>query len=472
MSPEGKRRKLQEENQDPVSAHNDPVSTHHDPVPAPEDLLSSFQAWCGEFGIHLNPKVSIGMEGTVAQYGMMARQDIPAGEVVFTIPRSALLSQNTTRIREVLEEEQQSLDSASGWVPLILSLMYEATDAGSPWAPYFGLWPRLVPPDLPMFWSEKERSELLEGTGVPDAVSKDLDNIEQEYKTIVLPFILRHPELFNPQTHTLDLYMRLVAFVMAYSFQEPIEDEEEDCGKEVLPPMMVPVADLLNHVARHNTHLEFAADCLRMVTTQSVPAGHELFNTYGQMGNWQLLHMYGFSEPHPDNINDTADIQMTVLREAALQGAESEEQKAKLQERWAFLCHMEMVGEEGAFVFGCEEVLTDEELRTSLKLLCMSAEEFAEYKENDGWEEDEDDDEEEETLTYQKVACMPLSWRKLLHAGAELAMKSYTTNLRSDQCILDDPAEYAKLSSRQKYSLQVRYGQKRILQRLIELTAS
>ncbi|CAI9616566.1 unnamed protein product [Staurois parvus] len=477
MSPEEKRRKLQEENQDPISSHHDPVSSHHDPAStdnsptsAHKDRLSAFLDWCTTSGIHLNPKVSIGMEGTVAQYGMVACQDVPAGEVVFTIPRSALLSQHTTRIQEMLEQERQSLDSTSGWVPLILSLMYEATDASSPWAPYFGLWPQLIPPDLPMFLSEKERSELLEGTGVLDAVGKDLHNIEREYEMIVLPFILRHPETFSPQTHTLDLYMRLVAFVMAYSFQEPMEDEEEDFSKEVLPPMMVPVADLLNHVARHNTHLEFTTECLRMVTTQSVPAGHELFNTYGQMGNWQLLHMYGFSEPHPDNINDTADIPMGVLREAALQGAESEEEKAKLQERWSFLCRMEMVGEEGAFVFGCEEVLTDDELKTCLKLLCMSAEEFAEYKENDGWEEDEDD-EEEETLTFQKVARMPLSWRRLLHSGAELTMQKYTTNLRSDQCILDDSTEYAKLSSRQKYSLQVRYGQKLILQRLMELTA-
>lgn len=57
---------LQEENQEPVSAHNDPVSTHDDPVSAHKDpvsahkdLLSSFLAWCGESGIHLNPKVSL-----------------------------------------------------------------------------------------------------------------------------------------------------------------------------------------------------------------------------------------------------------------------------------------------------------------------------------------------------------------------------------------------------------------------------
>ncbi|XP_072277372.1 N-lysine methyltransferase SETD6 [Pyxicephalus adspersus] len=454
MSPEGKRRKLQED--EAPSPHNGGPAT--------------FLDWCTTAGILLNPKVYVSAEGTAAQYGVMARQDLAAGEVVFTIPRSALLSQHTSRIQNLLEKERRSLESASGWVPLLLALMYEATDGGSPWAPYFGLWPQLVPPDLPMFWSEEERAELLRGTGVLEAVQKDLKNIEEEYKTIVLPFIEKHPEHFSPEAHTLDLYKRLVAFVMAYSFQEPMEDEEEDCGKEGFPPMMVPVADLLNHIARHNAHLEFTPECLRMVTTQPVLAGHELFNTYGQMGNWQLLHMYGFSEPHPDNINDSVEIPMDVLREAALQGAESEEEKAWLQDRWSFLCRMGIAGEGGAFVFGCEEVLTDEELRTCLKLLCMSAEEFAEYKENDGWEEDEEDD--EEALTYQKVPRLPLAWRRLLHSTAEMAMKLYASALCSDRRILDDPAKMARLSSRQKYSLHVRYGQKRILQQLMESTAN
>ncbi|KAM5126879.1 N-lysine methyltransferase SETD6 [Mantella aurantiaca] len=496
MGPEGKRRKVRNEVDEPdsthyqavsapqepdpthydaVSAPQEPDSTHYEPVSAPQEPdsthyepVSAFLDWCTSHGVQLNEKVCISREGTASQYGMITRRDLAAGEVVFTIPRSALLSQKTTRIRDLLEREGRSLESASGWVPLLLALMYEASDgSSSPWAPYFGLWPQLIPPDLPMFWSEEERAELLGGTGVVEAVRKDLDNLEAEYKMVVLPFILRHPETFSPHTHTLQLYMRLVAFVMAYSFQEPMEDED-DLGSEVPPPMMVPVGDLLNHVSQHNTHLEFSAECLRMVTTRPVESGHELYNTYGEMASWQLLHMYGFCESHPDNINDTADITMTTLRDAALQGAESLEAESRVEEAWSLLCHMDMVGEEGAYVFGRDEILTDEELKTSLKLLAMSAEEFAEYKENDGWEDDDDDD--EETLTYQKVACMPWAWRRLLHCGAELAMKGYASSLRSDQLIIEDPAQRAKLTERQKYSLYVRYGQKVILQRVMEAT--
>ncbi|KAG8437254.1 hypothetical protein GDO86_008092 [Hymenochirus boettgeri] len=397
---------------------------------------------------------------------MLTREDLPAGELIFSVPRSATLSEKTTRIKDLLEKEQKSLQSASGWIPLLLSLLYEATDCSSPWAPYFGLWPELAPPDLPMFWSEDEKTGLLQGTGILDAVNKDLKNIEEEYNSIVLPFIKRNLDLFCPEKHTLDLYKRLVAFVMSYSFQEPIEDDDSDT--DILPPMMVPVADLLNHVANHNAHLEFTPETLRMITTQPVQAGKELFNTYGQMANWQLLHMYGFSEPHPQNSNETADIQMMTLREAALKVASNEEEQLAVKEKWDFLCHMEMVGEEGAFVFGLEEVMTEEELRACLKVLCMSAEEFAEFKENDGWEEDEDD--EEQTLTNQEISCMPAPWRKLLYTSAELTLKSYTTDFNTEELLVSNPTEYEKLSSREQYSLQVRYGQKKILYQLLTLT--
>lgn len=61
-------------------------------------------------------------------------------------------------------------------------------------------------------------------------------------------------------------------------------------------------------------------DCLKMVCVCPIPKGREVFNTYGQMANWQLLHMYGFTEPHQSNSNDTADVPMANLYHVATQG--------------------------------------------------------------------------------------------------------------------------------------------------------
>lgn len=61
-------------------------------------------------------------------------------------------------------------------------------------------------------------------------------------------------------------------------------------------------------------------DWLKMACVRPIRKGEEIFNTYGQMANWQLLHMYGFTEPYQSNSNDTVDIPMANLYKVATQG--------------------------------------------------------------------------------------------------------------------------------------------------------
>ncbi|XP_066098489.1 N-lysine methyltransferase SETD6 isoform X1 [Saccopteryx bilineata] len=428
------------------------------------DSVAGFLSWCRRVGLELSPKVAVSRRGTVAGYGMVARESVQPGELLFAVPRAALLSQYTCSISGLLERERGALQSPSGWVPLLLALLHELQAPSSRWSPYFALWPELGRLEHPMFWPQEERRRLLQGTGVPEAVEKDLANIRSEYCSIVLPFMEAHPDLFSPKVRSLELYHQLVALVMAYSFQEPLEEEEDE--KEPNPPLMVPAADILNHIANHNANLEYSPNCLRMVATQPILKGHEIFNTYGQMANWQLIHMYGFVEPYPDNTDDTADIQMVTVREAALQGTQTEADRQQLCERWDYLCKLEMVGEEGAFVIGREEVLTGEELAATLKVLCMPAEEFRELKDQDGW----DDEREEDSLTITNIPQLKESWRRLLRDSVLLTLQAYATDLKTEQELLGNEEAYAGLSWREQQALQVRYGQKVILHRLLALT--
>ncbi len=65
---------------------------------------------------------------------------------------------------------------------------------------------------------------------------------------------------------------------MAYSFTEPddIKDEESDVEEEEAEehqpsgPMMVPMADILNHVAKNNAHLNFGKDSLTMLAIKPI----------------------------------------------------------------------------------------------------------------------------------------------------------------------------------------------------------
>ncbi|XP_028263289.1 N-lysine methyltransferase setd6 [Parambassis ranga] len=438
--------------------------------------LHSFLQWCDKVGLVLSSKVYVSEEGTVAEYGMLAKDDIEEGEVLFTIPRSALLHQGTTKVSALLEKEKASLESTSGWVPLLLALLYEYTSSQSTWKPYFSLWTDFKTLDHPMFWHKEERDLLLKGTGVPEAVDRDLVNIQQEYTDVVLPFMTRHPDFWNPNMHTLDLYTQMVAFIMAYSFQEPQDeddddDEDDEDEKPPNPPMMVPMADMLNHVSNHNANLEFTLDSLKMVSVRPIHKGQEVFNTYGQMANWQLLHMYGFTEPYPNNSNDTADIPITTLYKVATQGIQSDLDRQLMEDQWQMVC--QMMPEKSAFVFGKQGCLTDMELHTALKVLCMSKEEFLEFKDNEGWEED-DEDEEKITVAFSNDGLPELkaSWKQLIHKATHLTLRSYVDKEKvdSDQALIEDKAALAGLSRRQRNALHVRYGQKSILYRLLELT--
>ncbi|XP_059988060.1 N-lysine methyltransferase SETD6 isoform X2 [Lagenorhynchus albirostris] len=449
--------------------------------PAP---VASFLSWCRRVGLELSPKVAVSRQGTVAGYGMVARESVQPGELLFAVPRAALLSQHTCSISGLLERGGYAGGGGTprracgaGWGPnLFVSL--RARRAAEPvgmGAAAAGAAARAAGPGLalePLLCAvaragplgaphvlvravggaappEEERRRLLQGTGVPEAVEKDLANIRSEYYSIVLPFMEAHPDLFSPRVRSLELYRQLVALVMAYSFQEPLEEEDDE--KEPNSPLMVPAADVLNHLANHNANLEYSPNCLRMVATQPIPKGHEIFNTYGQMANWQLIHMYGFTEPYPDNTDDTADIQMVTVREAALQGTKVEAERLLLYERWDFLCKLEMVGEEGAFVIGREEVLTEEELAMTLKVLCMPAEEFREFKDQDGWG---DDKREEDSLTITNIPKLKASWRQLLRDSVLLTLQTYATDLKTEQDLLNSKEVYATLSWREQQALQ------------------
>lgn len=97
----------------------------------------------------------------------------------------------------------------------------------------------------------------------------------------------------------------------------------------------------------------------------------------------------------------------------------------------------------------------------------MPAEEFREYK-NQGQGEEE---REEDSLTLTNIPKLQVSWRQLLRDSVLLTLETYATDLQTEQDLLSNKEVYAKLSWREQQALQVRYGQKKILHRLLELTS-
>ncbi|KAK3742989.1 hypothetical protein QZH41_015617, partial [Actinostola sp. cb2023] len=321
-----------------------------------EDLrLKAFLLWCKENNLVLNDKVKVCKKGSCHRYGMVATQDIQQNECLFSIPRNLLLEPKTCSIADIIKDLNKELlgisGRGSGWIPLLISLMYEFTNSTSFWRPYLDIVPSLQILDQPMFWGKEDRKRLLKDTEIVEDVEQDLKCIEKEYQKVVNLFIKKNTEKFSTGTHTMDLYKHMAAFVMAYSFTENSPSCHGDNA-----PVMVPMADILNHHSNNNAHLEFAKEALRMVSTQSIAKGEEVFNTYGQLANCHLLQSYGFVEQTP-NPNDTMEIPIAMFYEVLRQQVSSKHEARILGAKFQFMEEMGLVSGDDGFIFdlkGCE----------------------------------------------------------------------------------------------------------------------
>lgn len=89
--------------------------------------------------------------------------------------------------------------------------------------------------------------------------------------------------MFSAPCADVEFYKRAVAFVMAYSFTEPVNETSRSDSessttsvKQKPSPVMVPMADILNHVAKNNARLDFGVESLKMVATRPIA---EVFNS-------------------------------------------------------------------------------------------------------------------------------------------------------------------------------------------------
>lgn len=95
----------------------------------------------------------------------------------------------------------------------------------------------------------------------------------------------------RPLAESFEFYKKMVAFVMAYCFTSPAntklqkdgdtkkEDEANPTLSQLKPPIMVPLADALNHVAKNNAHLKFKKDCLEMWSLRAITTVSNLLTT-------------------------------------------------------------------------------------------------------------------------------------------------------------------------------------------------
>ncbi|EIM83024.1 SET domain-containing protein [Stereum hirsutum FP-91666 SS1] len=428
----------------------------------------------------------------------VALRDIPEGHTLFTLPRNLTLSTRTSALPGLLGlDEWKQHELHIGWAGLILCMMWEeAQGASSRWSTYLASLPSSF--DTPMFWSPDDLEEL-KGTSVVDKIGRD--GAEEDYRSKVVPTLQSRPDLFAPEAlsrhYSLENYHLMGSRILSRSFSverweghaadkqedsasspvadtgrdeamdvdteavtatapeaedgvdEPsfvVDDENDSDDEDEEDPAnvaMVPMADMLNARYRsENAKLFYETEDLRMITTKPILKGEQIFNTYGDPPNSDLLRRYGHVDlvPLPNgDIGNPADI--VELRGDLAFFSISERHKQPVESSAERVDWWLEEGGEDVFILETNHELPDE-LVPFCRLLLQSQSEWEKTK-------------SKSKLPKAKVDESILS---TIANALERRLAEYPTSVEEDQKLLTEP-----LSLNRKHAVIVRLGEKRIL---------
>jgi len=334
-----------------------------------ENVSANFLKWfTSQPGTTFNSALKIvDLRDRNAGRGIIATADIPPDTELFTIPRSAIISVETSelaqRLPELFEElpdaetsdtiqgngnrnsdndhDEATVDLPVSWLNLILILLYETLHhSTSRWAPYLSAIPSTPSQfDTLMFWTQNELAEL-QASVMPSKIGKDSAN--KMFRERIMPVVKKHADVFYPsnvsQLRDEELLQRCHAIgslIMSYAFDlQPDEDEDaadenedgwvEDQSKPSTMGM-VPMADMLNADAEFNAHLSHGDDALTMTSLREIRAGEEVLNYYGPLPNGELLRRYGYTSIKHARY-DVVEISWNLVKQV-LENSEREDSK-------------------------------------------------------------------------------------------------------------------------------------------------
>lgn len=247
----------------------------------------------------------------------MLREDAAAGEELFAVPRSRILTAETVRKHSdfldiSVDAVAPQLPPRSLWLQLWLS--YERHRADSPHASYLAALPTAF--HLPFVWSAEERS-WLRASWLGPAVEDDVQTVEQTYEQYLQPLCRSAPEHWPRGACTRETWTW--AWAVVWSRALGIPTREDGASSE---NGLIPLLDLANHDSRSTVTGRWVPSRGEFVVVAGAPlaAGDELLLNYNDWGSAEMLQHYGFV--HAPQVqwrshDDTVDLEPTVLARPA-----------------------------------------------------------------------------------------------------------------------------------------------------------
>jgi SET domain-containing protein 6 len=252
-----------------------------------------FVNWMKKYGFRLHKGTKFHHYDDERGYALLANNNIRENTRLFMIPHNMVLGQETSELTKKIGENEL-FSEFDTWNKLIVTIMWEFTYSESLWRPYLDILPLSL--NTPLFWNNEDL-EWLKGTDVEKMIG--YERIKSDFEEKVIPFLDAFPDHFDKNIHNFEMYRRFGSIVMAYSFTKP--------DGEIV---MMPMADMLNHKTGFNNARLFIQNessensPYEMKAISNISKGSEIFNTYGDLGNSDLLRKYGFVDglDNPHNI--------------------------------------------------------------------------------------------------------------------------------------------------------------------------
>ncbi|EKD13526.1 putative SET domain-containing protein [Drepanopeziza brunnea f. sp. 'multigermtubi' MB_m1] len=418
---------------------------------------ASFFAWLGRIGVHHSPKVAlVDLRSAGRGRGLVAQSDIGEDEVLFTIPRDAVLNTTTA----LGSADNPAILEMPCWLALTAIILTEGQQEDSKWAPYLALLPSRL--DSLVFWSESELLELQAST-VVNKIGRA--SAEQLFLEHISPLGLSN-------TNT-EMCHKVASVVMAYAFDIPekkghddpespedgddlVSDNEEE---ENTILSMIPLADMLNADADgNNARLCCDNEELEMRSIKPISKGEEILNDYGQLPRSDLLRRYGYisdkyaaydvAELSTQSLLASLSTEQPLLAGGTLQPLSRE----KLEQR------VELAQREGVYEDsydlthpGPDDPSIPDELLALLYILLLDNENLAAIETSHA-----------SLPSRSKLATSLVG--QILTKILESRKQEYATTIEADQAIL----QADNLPSRKRMAVEVRLGEKLVLEKAIQ----
>jgi len=436
---------------------------------------STFMSWLASIpNVTLHPSIQLAdLRSQHAGRGLLATDNIPANTDLFTLPRSSIISTETSALPKLLPAS--IFEDRDPWSALILVMTYEyLLGEKSQWKPYFDVMPTDF--DTLMFWNEDELAEL-QACAVRGKVGRKAAN--QMFEEHVLPIIKGHENTFYPEGNSsrlsdvelLALAHRFGSTIMAYAFdleKDPsqLEADEEGYASEdedaLLAKGMVPLADLLNSNANFNARLFYGTDTVTMRAVEDIRKGEEILNDYGHLPRSDLLRRYGYITDQYKPF-DVVEITTELLLETVQDYRSLKEQD--LHKRLEYLEDKDVLDD--GYDIGRREMarqgqddkddhseiplsssMFPPELVLLLRVLLAGQTEYKKLK----------------SLSEERDALLWVDIANVMVEVATRRIKQYMTSVEEDESMLQD----SNIHGRRKAAIEVRLGEKEILKEMWE----